>query len=525
LRTLEGIEIMPDCDVLIAGAGPTGLVLALWLTRLGVRVRIFDKALEPGQTSRALGVQARTLEQYRQLGLAQHLVDHGLIMAALNYWVGGKRQAHFEFGEMGNGLSPFPYMLVFPQEEHERLLIERLAALGVTVERGVELLDFADGRDGIAAQLHTPTGTATCRATFLAGCDGARSTVRETLKVGYPGGTYANLFYVADVEAEGPQVNGELQLALENSNFVACFPLKKNTHVRLIGALRPDAARGNRELTWEDVNQEVIRSLQLTIKKVAWFSTYRVHHRVAEAFQVGNAFLLGDAAHIHSPVGGQGMNTGIGDAINLAWKLAAVLKGSAHPTILDSYQQERVPFAQRLVHTTDRIFEVVSAEGPIATQLRLHLMPPILRTALRLPGLPRFVFNTVSQINIHYRDSMLSNGQAGHVRGGDRLPWVPQESGGDNFDPLTTVAWQVHTYGDPSQTLRQECAARGLPLHAFPWGANAKTAGLEQDAAYLVRPDGYLALAAEAGAAASEIPRYLDAHGIVIPLPRVAGDG
>jgi 2-polyprenyl-6-methoxyphenol hydroxylase-like FAD-dependent oxidoreductase len=506
-------------DVLIVGAGPTGLVLALWLARLGVRVRILDKALEPGQTSRALGVQAHTLEQYRQVGLAKHLVDHGLVMAALNYWVGGKRQTHFEFGEMGKGLSPFPYMLIFPQEEHERLLNDRLAAAGVTVERGSEILGFDNRADAITAQLRTPTGIETCRTAFLAGCDGARSTVRGALQLGYPGGTYAHLFYVADVEAEGPQVNGELHLALDHSNFLACFPLKKNTHARLIGAVRPESQRGDRDLTWDDVNQDVIRSIQLTVKKVAWFSTYRVHHRVASAFRRGNAFLLGDAAHIHSPVGGQGMNTGIGDAINLAWKLAAVLQGRARREILDSYEQERIPFAQRLVHTTDRLFEVVTAEGPIATQLRLHLMPPILDAALHAPFFPRFLFNTVSQINIQYRDSLLSDGQAGHVHGGDRLPWVPLVSG-DNFDPLTSLGWQVHVYGEARPGLREACDAQGLPLHIFPFERHAKDAGLEADAAYLVRPDGYVTLAASAGESPRALAGYLESRGISIPRAR-----
>jgi 2-polyprenyl-6-methoxyphenol hydroxylase-like FAD-dependent oxidoreductase len=505
---------MPECDVLIVGAGPTGLVLALWLTRLGVRVRIIDKALEPGQTSRALGVQARTLEQYQQLGLAQQCVDQGLVMKALNYWVGGKRQAHFEFGEMGTGLSPFPYILIFPQEEHERLLIDRLAAVGVSVERGTELLGFDDGANGVTARLRTRSGNATCRAAFLAGCDGARSTVREALQIGYPGGTYGHLFYVADVEAEGPQVNGELQLALENTNFVACFPLKKRTHVRLIGAVRPSAERGDRDLTWDDVNREVIDSLQLTVKSVPWFSTYRVHHRVASAFREGNAFLLGDSAHIHSPVGGQGMNTGIGDASNLAWKLAAVLHREANREILDSYEQERIPFAQRLVHTTDRLFEIVSSEGPLATQLRLHLVPPILNAAFHAPLFPRFLFNTVSQINIAYRDSSLSEGRAGHVHGGDRLPWVRLPANADNFEPLTSLGWQVHVYGEARAELHSTCEGRGLPLHVFPFEAAAKEAGLAVNAAYLIRPDGYVAVAAGAVEAAQALQGYLDGRGI-----------
>jgi len=502
-----------DTEVLIVGAGPTGLVLALWLARLGVRVRLVDKALEPGQTSRALGVQARTLEQYRQLGLAQHVVDRGLAVAALNYWVGGKRRARFEFAEMGKGLSPFPYLLIFPQEEHERLLIDRLAAAGVTVERGTELLGFDDGPGGIDARLRTRAGEETCRTAFLAGCDGARSTVREGLGVGFPGATYDHLFYVADVEAEGPQVNGELQLALEQSNFIACFPLRKRTHVRLVGTVRDDAARAGRELTWEDVNPQVIESIQLTVKAVAWFSTYRVHHRVASAFRKGNAFLLGDAAHIHSPVGAQGMNTGIGDALNLAWKLATVLHGTARPEILDTYELERIPFAQRLVHTTDRIFELVSAEGPIATQLRLHLVPPVLEAAFHAPIFPRFLFNTISQINIDYRGSPLSEGSAGNVHGGDRLPWVPLEGGGDNFEPLRSLGWQTHVYGEAPTGLRAACDSLGLPLHVFPFEAGAKRAGLEPGAAFLVRPDGYVALASRSDAA-HELARYVEDRGL-----------
>jgi len=509
---------MPDCDVLIAGAGPTGLVLALWLTRLGARVRIIDKDAEPGKTSRAVAVQARTLEEYRQIGLASHVVEHGHVVLAANFWVGGKRQAHVEFGAMGKGLSPFPYMLIFPQEEHEQLLIDRLAEIGVTVERQTALTGFENGSAGVEARLQTLSGSGSCHAAYLAGCDGARSTVRETLRLGYPGGTYNRLFYVADVEASGPVMNGELNVALDESDFLACFPLKHQGHVRLIGAVRQEAPENNKEdsktLGWSDVNHHAIEHLQLTVKNVSWFSTYRVHHRVASAFRVGNAFLLGDAAHIHSPVGGQGMNTGIGDAVNLAWKLAAVLQGKARPEILESYAQERVPFARRLVETTDRVFEFASSDGPLATQVRTHLAGPFFAAVFHLPMLPRFMFNTASQIRINYRDSMLSEGQAGRVRGGDRLPWVPQAGGGDNFDPLSSMAWQVHIYGDPRQDVQQECAVRGLPLHAFAWDTNAKTAGLEQDAAYLIRPDGYVALAADSADTSRELTRYLEAHGI-----------
>src|SRR5438128_501388 len=169
-----------DTDVLIVGAGPTGLVLALWLTRLGVRVRIVDKTAEPGTTSRALAVQARTLELYRQIGLAGALVERGGRAAAANLWVAGKRVGHAVFGDLGAGLSPFPYLLIFPQDEHERLLIDRLAEAGVEVERRTELVGFEDAGGRVIARLKRPDGVGeACDAAYIAGCDGAHSTVRQ----------------------------------------------------------------------------------------------------------------------------------------------------------------------------------------------------------------------------------------------------------------------------------------------------------------------------------------------------------
>src|SRR3984885_13983652 len=167
-------------DVLIVGAGPTGLVLALWLTRMGVRVRLIDKTPEPGTTSRALAVQARTLELYRQIGLADAVVGRGRKMTTINLWKMGHQAAHVVFGEMGEELSPFPYALIYPQDEHERLLIDRLAEAGVAVERQTELVAFEETTDGVRARLKRADGeTRTCEAIYLAGCDGAHSAVRE----------------------------------------------------------------------------------------------------------------------------------------------------------------------------------------------------------------------------------------------------------------------------------------------------------------------------------------------------------
>jgi 2-polyprenyl-6-methoxyphenol hydroxylase-like FAD-dependent oxidoreductase len=219
-------SLIRNTDVLVVGAGPTGLVLALWLTSLGVRVRIVDKAAEPGTTSRALAVQARTLELYRQMGLADAVVAGGRRMAAVNLWSAGKRVARAVLGDMGADISPFPYALIFPQDEHERLLIDRLARAGVEVERETEVVGFEDAAGRVLARLERADGAAErCEAAYIAGCDGAHSTVRQALAIGFPGGTYNHLFYVADVDARGAAMNGELHAALDTSDFLAVFPL------------------------------------------------------------------------------------------------------------------------------------------------------------------------------------------------------------------------------------------------------------------------------------------------------------
>jgi 2-polyprenyl-6-methoxyphenol hydroxylase-like FAD-dependent oxidoreductase len=505
---------MTDHLVLIVGAGPTGLVLALWLTRLGVRVRIIDRSAEPGTTSRALAVQARTLEFYRQIGIADAVTAGGVKVAALNLWVKGERAARVPLQRIGEGMSPYPYPLVFPQDDHERLLIEQLEALGVHVERRTELIGFNQIDNGVRATLRRPDGSEeTCEAAYLAGCDGASSTVREELGIGFPGGTYAGLFFVADVEAAGPAIDQELHIDLEEADFVLLFPMKGKGRVRLVGSVRevPGGEQGG--LTFDDVSGRAIGHLKLNLRKANWFSTYQVHHRVALRFRKGRTFLLGDAAHIHSPAGGQGMNTGIGDAVNLAWKLAAVLNGGAEVRLLDTYEPERIGFAQRLVATTDRVFTFVTRQGLLARFVRIRLVPLLAPLLFRLPPLRRFLFKTVSQLGVDYRDSPLSRGAAGSVRGGDRLPWVEIAPGRDNFAPLDSLDWQVHVYGQPRPGVIEACAELGLPIHQFAWQPGMRRAGLWAAALYLVRPDGYVALA-DSAAEPRRLRRYFEEHGL-----------
>jgi 2-polyprenyl-6-methoxyphenol hydroxylase-like FAD-dependent oxidoreductase len=502
-----------ETDVLTIGAGPTGLVLALWLAHLGIRIRIIDKTAEPGTTSRALAVQARTLELYDQLGLGDAVSKSSRAALAVNLWIRGRRRAHVAFGNMGQRISPYPYPLIFPQDEHERFLIERLLKVGVKVERSTELLDF-EMADRVVARIKAADGNVhTCRAAYIAGCDGAHSRVREQLKIGFGGGTYEHIFYVADVVATGSLTNGELHVGLDRSDFVALFPLKEEGRVRLVGTVSDKALTQRRTLAWEDVNTQVLQWMPIKLAGVNWFSTYHVHHRVADHFRNGHAFLLGDAAHIHSPVGGQGMNTGIGDAINLAWKLAWVLQDQADVSILESYESERIAFARRLVETTDQGFTAVTSSKPIARFLRLDVAPVVLPWLFSFKPMLRLLYRTVSQTNVNYRGSPLSEGQAGSVHAGDRLPWVKLNET-DNFAPLTALDWQVHVYGVVTDEQKRICSDRALPLHVFPWQAGMDRAGLCRNAVYLVRPDGYLGLAASASEP-GRIAKYLDARRIV----------
>jgi 2-polyprenyl-6-methoxyphenol hydroxylase-like FAD-dependent oxidoreductase len=486
-------------DVLVCGAGPTGLMLALRLARAGVRVRIVDPAAEPGTTSRALVVHARTLELYRQIGLADAFLQESVRFTAVNLWVRGRRRARVEIGAMGQGLTPYPEMMVCPQDRHERFLIHHLGEAGVHVERGVELVDLQQDGARVVARLQAADGASeTCAAAYLAGCDGARSRVRDVIAAGFPGGTYSRVFYVADVEGTGPAMNGELHVALDDTDFLAVFPLRGGRTARFVGTVQAEHEDEREGLSWDDVGRHVAARLGLEVAHVNWFSTYRVHHRVAGHFRSGRVFLLGDAAHIHSPVGGQGLNTGLGDAANLAWKLADVLGGRAHEALLDSYEPERRAFALQLVATTDRGFVVAVSPGRLARFVRTRLVPLVLPLAVRLRSVRRLMFRTLSQTAIHYRACTLNEGEVGPLHGGDRLPWYEIGEGSaekDNHVPLDGIRWQVHVYGMPSAPLADACAGLGLPLHAYRWERGMARAGLTRNAVYLVRPDGYVALA------------------------------
>jgi 2-polyprenyl-6-methoxyphenol hydroxylase-like FAD-dependent oxidoreductase len=496
--------------ILIVGAGPTGLVLALWLAKMGIPLRIIDKAGTPGTSSRALALHARTLELYRQLDLADEVTARGHHVSAATLWVKGRKIRRIVPQPAGEDLTPYPTLRIFPQDEHEKLLIDRLTMLGVTVERGVQLLDFREEKDEIVARLATPEGEAEWHASYLMGSDGARSSVRRIMGMDFPGGTYNQVFYVADVEATGPAMDGELHADLDWTDPLGVFPLKEKGRARLIGTVRD--REGIEALTFADVAERATRHLKIVVEKVNWFSVYRVHKRVAEHFRKSRAFLLGDAAHVHSPAGGQGMNTGIGDAINLAWKVAAVVQGNATDALLDTYESERIAFARELLVTTDRMFGLMTRGGKLAEIVRTWLLPYLLPLLASIRPFREWRFRSMSQIKLNYRGRPLSEGRAGKVHGGDRLPWA-RAVDDDNYASLTRIGWQVHVYGDTNSGVSAWCGENGVPLHIFSFTTAHAKAGLKRDALYLLRPDTYVALAS-ARPSADLLRRYFEERAI-----------
>jgi 2-polyprenyl-6-methoxyphenol hydroxylase-like FAD-dependent oxidoreductase len=486
--------MMADPQVLIVGAGPTGLVLALWLAKLGVPFRIIEKNSGPGQTSRAMAVQARTLEFYRQVGIADEVVRRGIKAERFRLHRNGRgKDTVLSFGDFGKDLSPYPFVLTFPQDEHERLLGEVLSGLGTKIEWNTELTGFTNVSDGIEATLRANGQEKKCAVSFLCGCDGVHSAVREGLELKFPGGIYDQMFFVADLAADGAPVNGDINFFLGLHQLCLTFPIRTTGMVRLIGIL-PKEAAGRDNVTFEDIRENFEKTLSIHVDKVNWFSTYHVHHRVAEHFRMGRVFLCGDAGHLHSPAGGQGMNTGIGDAVNLSWKLAAVLGGKASDSILDSYETERIACAKTLVSSTDRAFRALVQDNLVGEAMRGFVFPHLLPYLFEVSVVRRLQFRLVSQTRINYRNSPLSEGIAGNVHGGDRLPWVDVSEGG-NFAPLKSLDWQIHIYGQAGDALRRAAFDSKLALHEFDWSEQADRAGLKRDAMYLVRPDGHVALA------------------------------
>ena len=499
-----------DTKVLIVGAGPTGLMLANQLARRGVQAMIIDRHSGPAQQSRAMVVHARTLEIYAQLGIAERALAIGHNGNAANMWANGKRTARIPIGDIGKDMSPFPFVLMLGQDENERIMGNKLEEFGISVQWNTELIALEQKDDSVIATIKQPDGAARkVTAQYVAGCDGSRSGVRELSGITFPGEPYEHVFYVADTEVTGSMVADELNVYLWRDGFHLFFPIRGHDRWRVIGIL-PERLRGREDLTFDEVVPAIRHEAgaNLVFKTCDWFSTYRIHHRAASRFRDRRCFLLGDAAHVHSPMGGQGMNTGLQDAYNLAWKLALVVKGEADVALLDSYEAERMPVAQRLLQTTDRAFEMVVSDTWIAGLIRTQIIARIAAFAMTIERVRKVAFRTISQIGIRYRRSALSQMLPGlperAPRAGDRFPWLRLNFAGgstreDLYERLDDLHFHLIVIGQglpPSTTLNGFDLLRTHVVTADQENADALArVGITGDAFYLLRPDGHVGLA------------------------------
>ena len=504
-------------EVLVVGAGPTGLAMAGQLAAAGVRVRVVDRALDRVHESRALAVQPRTLEVLAGLGVTDEMVARGNRAVRLSVHAGG-RERSLPLFDLGLRDTAYPYLLFLSQSETERLLGDHLAAAGVDVERGVELtgLTVEEG-SAVAALRHRDARQEHVSTRYVVGCDGAHSTVRHLAGIGFAGGSYPQTFVLADLEADGVDP-GAAHAFLAGRGMLLLFPLGRPASWRLV-AMRPPTDRTPPDAP---VSLDEVQALADThtggavrLSAPVWMTNFRLHHRAAVHYRAGSIFLAGDAAHIHSPAGAQGMNTGIQDAVNLGWKLAAALRGDADPALLDTYDSERAPVGRMVLRFTDRAFTVATSTNPVVRFARTRIAPALM-PALLAPRIVRSTaFRTVSQLAIGYRHSPLST-EGPHSprrgpRAGDRLPDAPLPGGGTLHRLTAAPGWHLLLGGPPDgwpageiDALAQRHAGR-LTVHKLidrprsGEGGEGAVDALRQlglrpgrNATYLVRPDGHI---------------------------------
>ncbi len=509
---------MPD-PVLIVGAGPTGLTAALELSRLGVPVRLIDQHKAPATTSRAIGVQARTLELFDQRGLADEMVRLGNPARFASVYGAGKRVFHLDFTHVE---SRYPYILFLSQAETERILRDACARHGVAPEWNTALLAIQQDAlsheaSPVSAVLRLPDGSLeNVTAPWLIGAEGAHSLVRTTLDLAFEGKTREEHHALGDLLIDGGLSDTDLHIFSSEHGFMGLFPMG-GEHFRLIASnplSQPskDTAPSVNEL---QAIYDQRSHIGARFHDMTWSSWFTINSRMVSRLKIGRLFLGGDSAHIHSPAGAQGMNTGIQDMINLSWKLAMVIHGKAAPALLDTYEADRLPVIRNVLSRTDSLTTTIGTGNPVVRSLFNHVGPWIVGT----DTVQANATASMSQVALGYADSPLSenHGHTGGLRAGDRMPdmEVQLQSGGgwtethlhralDPSAPTLVVAGpaELAVPDDVKAACPSARYARVAPA------ASGESVFGRLGSAVLVRPDGYAGLVSPLGSAVGRLRDY-----------------
>jgi 2-polyprenyl-6-methoxyphenol hydroxylase-like FAD-dependent oxidoreductase len=468
-------------SVLIAGAGPVGMTMANELARYGIPVRIFDKEAQRTDKSKALVLWSRTLELLAHGGYAEPFVKAGMQCHGAQISDGRNIVARPSLDIMD---TPYPYALLIPQSETERILEDCLAKLGVKVERQVTMESFTEKGAGVEAVLRKADGSSeTARADWLIGCDGAHSTTRHGLGMAFEGTTMDSDWCLADVHITGLEPHDHLHIFWHRDGILAFFPITPGRW-RVIADLGLAAGDGHRADPTLDEIQALVGhrgKAGVTVSDPIWLSAFRINERKVKDYGRGRVFLAGDAAHIHSPAGGQGMNTGMQDVFNLAWKLNLVANGVAKASLLDTYSPERSAVGELVLRNAGRLTEAAITRNPIIQNLR----NTIVKFALGFPTIGHIVADTMSELNIAYPDSPLSVAGARHAHGtkpGMRWP-----------EPLAADATKSRFVAVGPADVAADLAAKFPKLVETATSKRADARDL-----ILIRPDGYVGFAAAA---------------------------
>jgi len=414
--------------VLIVGAGPSGLIMAAQLLRYGIQPVIIDSKQGPTNHSKALGVQARSLEIYRQMGVIERIINGGKQAKGVSFNMGRKETAVLPLANIGQGLTLFPFILLYQQSKNEKLLLDFLTQNCCPVYWNTTLVSMTQTVSEAKVQLQNGDEVTDIVCDWVIGADGAHSAVRKNVQIPFTGETYEHNFYLADLELENVELAADrVQLFAEKEGIAGFFPMPEANCYRIIGSL-PKEFDVREDLDVEEILPFLnnVTGFPVNIVRNDWFTVYRLHHRMADKFRDQRSFLIGDAAHIHSPVGAQGMNTGLQDAYNLAWKLAGVVNGHFKESILETYAIERLPVAKNLLNTTDRIFTIIMSDRWYTRIFKKWVLPHVLKFVWSRKNIRNEIFKLVSQIGINYRDSSLNLhlSNATKIKAGDRLPYL-----------------------------------------------------------------------------------------------------